>query len=314
MSTDNCTTKRCKSCGVEKPLEEFHKQKDNLYGRRSACRKCRAIERGSNPNCHKPPKPPDIPNGYKLCTECQQILPATSEYFTRHPDGFYGLHSRCTNCRNSIAEKDRRANGINPKNHALVENGFRRCNICLEWKPNCSDYFSPNKKHRGGLSNRCKTCAVKKSVIYQKLNPDKHNEQSRKHRKANKTKYAIYSEARRAKIHKLPNSLTYDEWKRALEYWNGRCAICGQLPDFWHIIAQDHWIPISDSNPNNPGTVLENVLPLCHAIKGANRIGSCNHSKGAKNPIEWLVETLGKRKAKHKLKEIETYFKSVRNQ
>jgi hypothetical protein len=51
---------------------------------------------------------------------------------------------------------------------------------------------------------------------------------------------------------------------------------------------------------------------MCHTKKGAPT-GEicCNNAKTNKPPVEWLIEKLGKRKAKLKLAEIEAYFEWV---
>lgn len=93
------------------------------------------------------------------------------------------------------------------------------------------------------------------------------------------------------------------------EYFDGCCAICGRLPSFWHILAQEHWIPITDPRLDNPGTVVGNMLPMCHSRKDGEN--GCNNSKSNKDPIVWLVEKFGKRKARRILERIEAYFEWV---
>jgi len=99
---------------------------------------------------------------------------------------------------------------------------------------------------------------------------------------------------------KLPHTFTPQDWDRALEYWDYKCAICERPRGLWHTLSQDHWIPLT--HPECPGTVATNILPLCHGTDG------CNNSKGKKHPREWLIAKLGTRKANKKLKEIEAYF------
>ncbi|MCC6973194.1 MAG: hypothetical protein IT322_04195 [Anaerolineae bacterium] len=99
---------------------------------------------------------------------------------------------------------------------------------------------------------------------------------------------------------RLPNTLRSRDWERCLEYWHYQCAICGRPRGLWHTLAQDHWIPLS--HPDCPGTTPDNILPLCHGE------GGCNNSKGKKDPILWLREKLGSRRANQKLREIESYF------
>ena len=104
----------------------------------------------------------------------------------------------------------------------------------------------------------------------------------------------------RARRRSLPNTFTRLDWERAQEYWNYACAVCGRQRGLWHTISQDHWVPLTD--PTCPGTVATNMLPLCCGENG------CNNSKGKKNPELWLIEKLGKRKAKKKVAEINAYF------
>jgi len=97
-----------------------------------------------------------------------------------------------------------------------------------------------------------------------------------------------------------------------LDYWQDRCAVCGATADFWHWIAWDHWIAVKD--PDCPGTIPGNILPLCHGRKGAATLGgtpACNNSKFNQKPEVWLTAKLGPRKAKAKLREIERYFAAV---
>jgi hypothetical protein len=133
--------------------------------------------------------------------------------------------------------------------------------------------------------------------------------QSRNYRQRHEDKCLVRTHNYNAKKRALPNTLTIEDWTFALEYWGGRCAICGEAPTFWTILSRDHWIPISDKRPDNPGTSATNILPLCFSrYEGSN---CCNNSKGNRDPVEWLIGRLGKRKASRKLAEIQAYFTAV---
>jgi len=111
---------------------------------------------------------------------------------------------------------------------------------------------------------------------------------------------------RRARQRGLPAEYAAADWLRALDYFNGCCAVCGrQLSDLFgtHTAAQDHWIPLSA--PDCPGTIPTNMVPLCHGIDG------CNNSKHNRPPDEWLIERFGKRKAAAILRRIAEYFEWV---
>jgi hypothetical protein len=144
--------------------------------------------------------------------------------------------------------------------------------------------------------------------------PEKAREYTRQYNKTERGKLnrTASRQRRAARERSLPDTFTIDDWQRALEYFDGRCAICGRLPGFWFTIAADHWIALSDPRPDNPGTVATNVIPLCHSKKGVP-VGepSCNQNKRSKDPEEWLIERYGKRKAKQILDRIKAYFEWV---
>lgn len=103
----------------------------------------------------------------------------------------------------------------------------------------------------------------------------------------------------------LPFAFTAQDWRRCLEYFNHRCAICGRPRGLWHTLAPDHWIPLADKRPDNPGTVPTNIVPLCHGQDG------CNNSKLNHSPEEWLAGRYSKSKATQILARIQAYFDSL---
>lgn len=115
---------------------------------------------------------------------------------------------------------------------------------------------------------------------------------------------------RRARKRALPDDLTREQWVFALQYFDYRCAVCGRTEDLWTRIVKDHWVPLTSGG----GTTASNIVPLCHSKKGnpAGEVG-CNSSKHNKEPMEWLVERFGQRKAKKIITRIETYFQAVSN-
>lgn len=70
----------------------------------------------------------------------------------------------------------------------------------------------------------------------------------------------------------------------------------------------DHWIPLVYDDC--PGTVPENIVPLCHSIKDG--AGGCNNSKQALDPYQWLIDKFGKRKAEEIFTKIQAYFEMVK--
>jgi hypothetical protein len=126
----------------------------------------------------------------------------------------------------------------------------------------------------------------------------------RKYRAENPEKYKVYTQKRRSlKLH-LPMDFDEHDWAYCLAYWNNRCAICGRAvgEGSGYTLAADHWIPLSDPRPDNPGTIPGNILPLCHGTSG------CNNSKRNAEPLQWLIRYLGTTAAEQKLVEIMTYY------
>lgn len=111
---------------------------------------------------------------------------------------------------------------------------------------------------------------------------------------------------RRARVRCLPNTFSSRDWIKCLEYWGNSCAVCGRAGDDI-TLAADHWIPIADPRPDNPGTVPQNILPLCHGKNG------CNTLKNDNDPVEWLEKRFGKHKARQILARIEAYFASLKS-
>jgi hypothetical protein len=307
--------KCCKKCGDIKPLREFHKQSANPDGYRNICKLCRSLnEEGVG---YKKP----APEGYRYCSRCNELKPATHEYFYQAAHHSDNLSSACVVCERERywenhdknleyrrkfyeANKDiinaarREAYAEDPE-HVLARN--RAWN---ERNPEKVQAMS----NRYYLENRNKL--IVKISTYQQENPDKkrrwqHNyyyrdiERSRTHSR-------LLRNQRKARETELPSNLTEQDWFDALEYFGYRCAICGRETDELAVLAMDHWIPLSDQREDNPGTVAENIVPLCHGFEG------CNTSKGGREAFAWLVWKFDEEFAMQKLAEIETYFQHVR--
>lgn len=103
----------------------------------------------------------------------------------------------------------------------------------------------------------------------------------------------------RAKRRVLANDFTDKQWNDALKHFTG-CAVCGARH---RPLAVAYWLPLED--PNCTGMTVGNILPLCHGP------GSCNATKGSRNPKEWLVSKYGAEKGQEIYETIEKYFQTV---
>lgn len=195
--------------------------------------------------------------------------------------------------------------------------------------------FHKCRRNRDGLHRQCKTCRCTAMRLMRLNNPElreRHNarvkayravhpevaaagkkrerqkyphrqiERTRKYRARHPEKASEFRTNRRARKLALPASFTAEDWVRCLEWWECRCAYCGQTQGLLHgfKLTADHFIPVS--MPQCPGTVPSNMIPAC---------GACNSSKINREPMEWLRWKFGTRKASQIAKRIREYFSYI---
>jgi hypothetical protein len=267
----------------------------------------------------------------RQCNLCDVEFPVTSDFYQPEKGSKDGFKLGCRKClsrrqmklRKTFAERQAEA-------QAKRDAGLRKCRVCRKWKPADLDHFSVRNINSTGLNSMCKECqAESNSRSYQRVksdpdllaeyraksgertkrwyrrNPDKTKAIARSYRKRHPAKMRNYASRRRATKAQLPSDFTPKDWQNALNYFGGCCAACGRPPGLMHTIAMDHFIPMTD--PNCPGHVVSNIIPLCHGL------GGCNNSKSNKDPETWILSHFGKRKGRKILKRIADYFATVRS-
>jgi len=257
------------------------------------CKTCEALRKGKTPRVKD-----KIPKGHRRCSGCKGIFPETLEFFpphkTRGKDSFRQL------CRPCWRAYQRKYNADHPE----VKQASRKRR---------DPAIVAAEKKRSHERNRDKDNARVQKWVSENL--DHARQSARDNYYANREKriaQAMLNTVKRmARKRSLPDDFTMDDWSRVKDYFEHRCAVCGRAPDFWHVLAMDHWVALAD--PNCPGTVINNMIPLCHSRKGVplGDVG-CNNSKGKKNALEWLTSRYGLRKAQSIIARIEAYFASLR--
>lgn len=275
---------------------------------------------------------------FKRCSKCEQEFPATTEYFHRNknkPDGLTVICKPCARQRSKAWHGTNRDYANEKRRQYYQEHRAHSLEVSRQWVINNLAKARAIKR-RYYETNR--VVCIERARQQRVSDPDGHNAKNReryaKNRDAKRLYFrryyathsatinesskrwwhskpgiaSIYSQRRRARKHNLPVAFTITNWQRCLDYWGHKCCICGHPMGLWHTLAQDHWIPLSDPRPDNPGTVPWNILPLCHGQ------GGCNNSKFNRDPIEWLQERIGKRRAKQILTCIQAYFEWVKQQ
>jgi hypothetical protein len=256
----------------------------------------------------------------RRCKRCGIEYPETLEFFHKGKGNRGGLRPYCKKCRSdqhaenpeSTRQSSKRRYYSDPQ-RAYQESLERRRKNPEKWKEYQKKYSDTHKeqireknKRRYDLK-KDHVSAITKNWVDRNL--ARHRATAKRWNQNNPDKARAAKQRRRARERNLPDTFTAQDWRRSVEYFHGRCAVCErQCKDLFgtRTIAADHWIPLT--HPDCPGTVPENMIPLCHGEV------DCNCSKGSKHPIEWLNGKFGKRKAAEILKRIEAYFEWVKRE
>lgn len=105
--------KTCNYCNVKKALDQFHNSAAEEDGRQRTCKRCQQIMQKDKRSrikagAHVPRKKREHPPGKKICGHCEEVLPATEEFFFKLPHGYLGLSSRCKACVYTRTKERRR--------------------------------------------------------------------------------------------------------------------------------------------------------------------------------------------------------------
>jgi hypothetical protein len=275
----------------------------------------------------------------KTCTKCGCVLTATTEHWHVAKHGLYGLAAECKQCKRKYLQeryqRDKakvaastqkwRDNNRDKVNKKRRENRAKDPEKRREQERKYVERNREriNERHRVSYradpeKGRAKTAKWRSSHREQERAKNRLRARSEAHKawianynQLNKHKRQAYTQGRIAKIRGGVSDFSHQNWSRALEYFDHRCAVCGKSADMWRTIAMDHWIPVSKDGSHTP----LNIVPLCHAKRGVPYgEPSCNQNKHSKEASVWLTERYGSRKAKLILKRIETYFTWVREQ
>jgi len=293
---DHTTLKRCTQCGEAKPAttEYFYQEKRAKDGLQSACKLCflerQAAYRQDNAEVIRLRKQEE----YRRHREAY-IQRATKWQREHREENNQLARARWAANREAINARIRERNAARGDEYKAVKR---------KWKAANRDRI--NEQTRQAYAENPESFNAR-SRKWQKANPEKGREKTRRYRKENPDKMRLWGrlneQTRTARKAQLPSSFTEEDWQRALDYFDGCCAVCGRPPGLFHTIAMDHWIPLASSDC--PGHIVTNVIPLCHGIDG------CNNSKRDRDALEWAVEKFGKRKGTIVVQRVLAYFGEV---
>jgi len=146
-------------------LHQFYAERKSKDGYRSACKRCLTEAQGKV-YVGKRNKDLPVPDGFKRCRHCEQILPKTE--FFKAAEKSDGLQSWCKACRYSARERK------NPPRER-VPDGMKRCYKCQQLQPATLAFFSADKRSPGGLQAGCKQCfRAYREQNRERINQQKH--------------------------------------------------------------------------------------------------------------------------------------------
>lgn len=110
---------------------------------------------------------------------------------------------------------------------------MKKCSSCNNTFDN--SYFYKDKSKKNGLSSSCKQCSNKRAEEYNKNNPNKRKEASKKYYSTLPKDHYRHADLKRK------YGITVEQFTAQLELQDYKCAICGKEhdPDKWSF-AVDH--------------------------------------------------------------------------
>lgn len=190
------------------------------------------------------------------------------------PKGYYTKHL----CKNCYRKQKRRARGLQRTGN-IAKTG--PCTVCGS-TTSSSGYFAKgmcrrcykrvardgNIVPRSKYNGPCVSCQVSDpSLKYNRKMCPKCHKRFRNTLGGDNARY-------RARMAQAINTLTEEQWKRVLEYYNYCCAYCDK--DIRNCYTMDHVTPFSKGGSHS----IDNVVPSCL---------SCNSRKQARAPLRPVI-------------------------
>lgn len=288
--------KTCRTCEKTFPAtkEYFHVAPTNKDGLNTECHQCKSDAAKKRwRDRHPKPEIEPIPNGFRRCTGCQQVFPATLDFFQMKHRGKF--HPRCKACKNAEdAIHAQKRYEEHPPVYSSEES--KQCSACERELPATPEYFSRRKRVKSGLMATCKDCEKVRHQQANLLHAEKIRGQKAEYREKNRetlrAKGREYAKThpliRRANYYRyqnrkksIPGTLTSQEIQEKLTLQKYCCYYCKKKfqrkPDKTFIYQIEHTVPISREEAQ-PRHDINHVVLSCP---------TCNLKKGDKLPHEW---------------------------
>lgn len=225
----------------------------------------------------------------KICSQCGEEKPATTEYFNKWARSKCGIRAYCKMCekeynreyykKNAEKRKQRYEKNADKVKQYNKEHSEERAEYSKQYykknadkiKAQAKQYYKDNKEAHKEYSK-----------IYYKENAEELRKQKRQYYRKNKDLLSIKKQKRRAITQKLPATLTDEQWQQIKSEFNNSCSYCGMsetehLDRYNEQLHQEHFVPLSKGGEYTHN----NIIPACR---------SCNSSKQDKDFFEWYPE------------------------
>lgn len=209
----------------------------------------------------------------KTCTKCGNEYPATLEYFGPRRDRPSGLQSRCRNC-----ERDRQREDKRKKRAADPEYARRqRARYIDTYRAASRRWYHENKERAREQARNFRSRNPDYANNWWHANSDRTSQYWRNYVDRDPERARLKYRKARVKRLRVVGQHTAADVRAAYSAQNGKCWWCGEpVGDTYHV---DHRIPLARGGTNN----ADNICIACP---------SCNLSKGAKLPHEWIGRLL----------------------
>lgn len=247
-------SKACGRCGAVKPDTTEYFPPGSSRKPSAICRACRW------------PEKPQVVDGQLRCTHCQELLPATAEYFPLRifRTGALGFQSWCRRCARAASLKSDRQNPAGQqarqekyratpagKEKLRERQRLERLNFPERVRQRRRQWYLDHPERTVEL-RRAGYCRLKDVVMGRNRN-------------------------RRALKKGSVGQHTAADVRAQMESQEGRCFYCRHPLDFGRprAVHVDHFIPLTRGGGNGP----DNIVVACQ---------TCNSSKVDKLPWDWM--------------------------
>ncbi len=221
--------KRCKDCGLEKPVSEFYIKRRATGEVASYCKPCHKLRGKNNPHRKE--------NARK---NAKKRYPAHRDELLERSRLYRKLHPEIVRAQWKRAQADGRAAATRERNKK------QRTTYNTKWKRENKDKVAQQNKRR-----------APKVIEWLKAHPEAAKEHRRKYKSTHPEVSKAYAHRRRNRL-LAGGSYTPHEWLDLKSKYDHRCLMCHrQEPEIK--LTVDHVMPVALKGLNT----IENIQPLC---------------------------------------------------